>query len=125
MGEVKYVVPEGMLKAAQSSALGGEFPIMEFIRRGVEAAIRWQSENPPVMSRGQQVEVLKEADGIKGSVSDIATSWIRRMYRAPELVVPEEIKDLLRQDGSVTYGVSEHNTAVLMAYHRGCNSKKG
>ena len=93
----------------------------------LEAALYWLSDNPILPSIKQLNEIFTKVDRGNGGtyIPAYLEEWQRRMFLAPEPDVPEEIKDLLRQDGSVTYVVSEHNTAVLMAYHRGCNSKKG
>jgi hypothetical protein len=121
MIEQRYAVPEGMLKAASDvfSRCRTDGAHLNF---ALEAALRWQSENPPCPT-DEDLEVLQR--DAEGSV-DLGfarrkwytVEWIRRMYLAPEPEVLEEIKDLLYdpKDGPTKVG---RNDAIIEAYRRG------
>ncbi len=117
MSENKYVVPEDGLKAAQREALGGEFPVMDFMRRGVEAFIRWQSENPPVPS------LLDISSNLKPEGQQIAINesieWIRRMYLAPEPKVDRVDFYIKTSDGQfVPWKPTEEQTLISPDFFR-------
>ena len=118
MSEKRYAVPEGMLKAAIDARYTGK-PIPDLIhvdqvRVILEAAVRWQSENPRVPTFAQCRDMWAEAsmqeDGTETSA--VIAKWIRRMYLAPEPEVPEKIKDLL-------CGSARCDAATVEAYRRG------
>lgn len=83
----EYKIPEAMLEAAHRAAphLG-----TVSLESALEAAIRYQSENPPVPT-DKQAHVLWISQIFAGKThSDrevarlCSIEWIRRMYRAPE-----------------------------------------
>ena len=123
MGEKKYVVPEGGLKAAVDAAFkharenrpsgadtGG-------VKVAVEAFIRWQSENPRVPTKDQQENLIKisSADG-QTYIQWVVVRWIQDMYLVPEPEVPEEIKDLISNYSDED---QRANKKILEAYRRG------
>lgn len=86
----KYVVPEGMLKAACDKTLFADYEreakhlrwspgLVEAI---LLAAIRWLAENPPKPTMPQCVEMWREVDN---HGDQYAQEWVRRMFLAPEL----------------------------------------
>jgi len=97
MSEKKVTVPDGMLKAALAHMIGLGFnPAKESTRELLEAALRWQSENPIVPTWSDMDHMLDaySPDDVP-SVSDcqfVAVEWQRRMYLAPAPEVTEEIK---------------------------------
>lgn len=120
MNDTKYVVPEEGLKVAQREALGADFPTLDFMRLGIAAFIRWQSENLIVPSHEQVIhlcEIFANRSVISycDSVRAVAIEWLRIMYLAPEPEVPKEIKDLLC-GGNI-------KTLITEAYRRGKQSK--
>jgi hypothetical protein len=131
MSEVsKYTVPEEGLKAtveAMKNPSGTKFLSTEQCASlGLEAFIRWQSENPKVFSDEWIVQLVKEAGcaDLLGAnqfvlgMHQILDLFQRRMYLAPEPEVPEvpeEIEDLLC-GGNI-------NTLITEAYRRGKASK--
>jgi hypothetical protein len=102
MSERKYLVPEGMLRAAWHAQLPADNPTFEwdegdemsrkFYRRIMEAALRWMSENPIVPSETDAIILadvsLRAGDDRNKQVQAVATEWQRRMFLAPE--TPEE-----------------------------------
>ncbi len=111
--EKRYVIPEGMLKAALDAQQMRCDPVISKV--GLEAAIRWLAENPIVPDR-ETADRLIACRGIH-SEADPFAEWQRRMFLAPEPEVPEAIKDLL------TMSDSPHNEHVLEAYRRGKASR--
>ena len=118
MSDKRYVVPEGMLKAAclvgPCRAYGSSSPTppdeiqglisdmavadkREKVLPILEAAIRWQSENPPKASMKQLQEMYDKVDQGNGGtyIPSYLEEWVRRMYLAPEPEEPEALKDLL------------------------------
>ena len=84
MGEKKYVVPEGGLKAACDAWTTNQLTIEGRCREVLYAFIRWQSEDPPVPT-GEQVEALTQyLDGRGLTSEDYYAEWVRRMYLAPQ-----------------------------------------
>jgi len=87
----RYVVPEEGLNAAVDAQELRCDPVITKI--GLEAFIRWQSENPRVPTLEQLWSCGKDAGGqtnaFDGTIAMIA-AWLRRMYLAPKPEVPEE-----------------------------------
>jgi hypothetical protein len=128
MSEKKYVIPEGMLKAWENAYydIEGKLHSGSFKSgyvRALEAALCWLDEE------------LGKSDGIAPMLSGTyqdgwVGAWrhIRRLFRAPEPAVPEEIKDLLYSE-AVRVGckdpqeasrfITESDRRVLEAYRRG------
>lgn len=80
----KKVVPEGMLDAAMRASMEaglGIGPSTE-LRVVLEAALRWQKENPPVPTDDFVEEVIREHS--RTNVKWSCVEWVRRMYDAPE-----------------------------------------
>jgi len=136
MSEVsKYTVPEEGLKAtveAMKNPSGTKFLSTEQCASlGLEAFIRWQSENLIVPSHEQVIhlcEIFANRSVISycDSVRAVAIEWLRIMYLAPEPEVPEEIKDLLLTEQShkdVQPLKGELNSLIMEAYRRGKASK--
>ena len=83
----KKVVPEGMLDAAMRASMEaglGIGPSTE-LRVVLEAALRWQKENPPVPTDDFVEEVIREHS--RTNVKWSCVEWVRRMYDAPEPVI--------------------------------------
>lgn len=108
MSETKYVVPDGMMKAAyneffKAASLNGRPSVTdgERLLYALEAALRWLSENPIVPTSEQLYSTIGK---LPVAMCDIVwterdramiAEWQRCMFLAPEPKVPEEIKDLL------------------------------
>ena len=131
MSDKKYVVPEGMLKAALDSArqtVQG-CPWQELATKAVEAALLWQSENPTVPTEEQMDALFSRHSWLdKDSVRFGAREWQRQMFLAPEPEVPEEINDLLMGPAytSMTGMVElnhEWDKRIIEAYRRGRSSR--
>jgi hypothetical protein len=132
MSKKQCVVPEGMLKAAHEANFSLDAPV----RQIVEAALRWQSENPIVPTQEQYEELHKKwrYDGITKASSAIefqriCRAWQRQMHLAPEPEVPEDIKDLLMGSAYTPMtGMVELNPEwdkrIIEAYRRGQASKE-
>jgi hypothetical protein len=134
----KYVVPEEGLKAAVAAAwkhIGFMSPqaspriqkdIEDGYRAGLEAFVRWQSDNPRVPTDSDVLEILQkrvESGHLSNeeycaipatTVRCAIRSWLQSMYLAPEPEVPEEIKDLL-VNGFVQSGKCAYNNAIIEA----------
>jgi hypothetical protein len=132
MNDTKYVVPEEGLKVAQREALGADFPTLDFMRLGIAAFIRWQSENPQVPNDEQVTDWFSPSDfraleGRTEPLKQFALTVQRHIYLAPEPEVPEEIKDLLLTEQShknVQPLKGELNSMIIEAYRRGKESKR-
>lgn|ERR1017187_6182404 len=84
----------------------------------VEAALRWQSENPRVPT-GQQLWEMS-TKGPLADVNFVCAEWQRRMYLVPEPEVPEGTADLHWPGGLLGMGLGDtHNEQVDEAYRRG------
>jgi len=89
MSEKKVTVPDGMLKAALAHMIGLGFnPAKESTRELLEAALRWQSENPIVPTWSDMDHMLDaySPDDVP-SVSDcqfVAVEWQRRCFLATD-----------------------------------------
>ena len=104
MSGKKYAVPEGMKQAAEEAE---EEYLCDGQSRDVcrkvilEAALRWQAENPIVPTHAEVERILEmvQFQGLRGTsldrLQDFVAMWQRRMYLAPEPEVSEGIKDLL------------------------------
>ena len=132
MSEPKYVVPEGMLKAVQDKIrqeiTQGPSNSQDYFVTIIEAALRWQSENPPVPTDAQLDALMEEfVEQCTETCSNryIPVEWIRRMYLVPEPEEPESVdavKDLMfgiPYTGNNTASEQAHNFAILEAYRRG------
>ena len=146
MSERKYVLPNGMERAAWDAmdahakvhgpAVGCVLGSMCSLTAGLEAAIRWQAENPavPTPEQGREIRaVWDHVDRLKDAsmcdfVETICREWQRRMYLAPEPEALEEVKDLLWGEVGGTSQTSSailapsHNLQVVEAYRRGQKS---
>ena len=92
MSDNKYVVPDGMFKSATDS-WGLESDAMRKCTKIIlEAALRWQSENPIVPTDRQWYECVNESQKLGYPSNELyahaAAEWQRRMYLAPEPEVP-------------------------------------
>ena len=139
MSEKKIVVPDWMLTRAceyyQRTSQG--YPRMDMVtlvRGTLEAALRWLSENP-IVPTDEQLKDLRgsihpqEATGGgrwmgATDVEEGAVEWQRMMFLAPEPEIPDQIKDLIREQTLptgqwYTIGVDVHNQAILEAFRRG------
>ena len=107
----KIAVPKGMLKAAilavdgkfsciymPSKGLGGDFAVIEAMGLGLEAALRWMSDNPIVPTEEQWRACLQSYNDAAKTGYECAllfcNDWQRRMFLAPEPEVPEAVADL-------------------------------
>lgn len=85
MSEKKYVVPEGMLKAAIESVQDGGF---DRYRKFLETAIQWLAENPIVPS-GRHLQEMSDSLTKQGDVyhstEAYCTEWQRRMFLRPQI----------------------------------------
>ena len=124
MSDKKYVVPEGMLKAAceHSPYRRRTDPDEGLILPLLTNAVRWLAEE------------LDKSDGcspaLNGTFQD---GWIaawrhfQRMFLAPESEVPEGIKDLMADVGIssiLTIRRDTFNNDILEAYRRGQKAGK-
>jgi hypothetical protein len=104
MAEKKYAVPDGMLKAATLGACEGMFlsqvhQVLLNTERILEAAIRWQSENPQAPTDEQMKKMksdIRYRVGVHFDDLKLVKEWQRRMYLAPEPEVPEETPEIIR-----------------------------
>ena len=101
MSDKRYVVPEGMKQAAEEEYLY-DGQSRDVCRKVIlEAALRWQAENPIVPTHAEVERILEmvQFQGLRGTsldrLQDFVAMWQRRMYLAPEPEVSEGIKDLL------------------------------
>jgi hypothetical protein len=119
MTEQRYVVPEGMLKAAdeaigkvrseqheQLTGRDGELWPNDLKRISIEAALLWLRDNTP----------------IGGPTGDYVGVWLDRMFLAPEPEIPEAIQDLQVNDLDMGWD-GPINKRILEAYRRGKASK--
>ncbi len=100
--EKRYVVPDGMLKAAvdamRNPAYNGS-SIERWATIGIEAAMRWLDAK------------LEEMDKDEPFDRDLQIRRVRDLWTSPEPEVPEAVKDLL---------YPEHdNSRLIEAYNRG------
>lgn len=93
----KIVVPDGMLEASMRASMQaglGIGPSME-LRVPLEAALRWQSEQPrvPTEAQAEDLDNWAHAQGKKDMIGwvnwpEVIAEWISRMYQAPEPDAP-------------------------------------
>lgn len=137
MSEKRIVVPEGMLKVAIDAAVKSsgastiqassrvKAEIEKSFHSALEAALRWQSENPVVPPEQFIHGHIRKGNGCWLSTTDCIAAikeWQRRMYLAPESEVPEGIKDMLADlDIATSYvtGREQYNKDIIEAYRRG------
>ena len=113
----KYVVPDGMLKAANKAwdhfsgiGIGARIKVM------LEAALQWATENPQVPTL-QQAQDLREdfiALPSKEFVQFVTEEWQRRMWLStePEMIGPETVEEFCSRFRTI-------REAVIEAYRRG------
>jgi len=143
MNEKKIVVPEGMLMAAveavqDRSEFGFSFldneqreTVIAQTKDTLEAALRWLSEHPVVMSEQAWEECFKaipEGPYETSANVEIAqcVEWQRRCFLAPHPEAPEEITEI--RDLTAQFDVSTHDgykacVAAVEAFRRGQKSK--
>lgn len=87
MSEKKIVVPEGMLDAAMRASMEaglGIGPSTE-LRVVLEAALRWQKENPPKPTDEDLWKIAGDHDHVRPLLTqEYCKEWIRRMYDSSE-----------------------------------------
>ena len=109
----KIVVPEGMLKASVETMVDNPVDytgirnlkkdITKSVSIGLEAALRWLSENPQVPTDEQIDEMIdsySDIAGTPGATKRLIAEWQRRMFFAQESEVPEKVNGNL-----IGYGV--------------------
>ena len=109
----KKVVPEGMLDAAMRASMEaglGIGPSTE-LRVVLEAALRWQKENPPVPTDDFVEEVIREHS--RTNVKWSCVEWVRRMYDAPEPEVDRIDFYVKTPDGYVPWTPTEAQKDML------------
>lgn len=136
----RIVVPEEMLKAAARAYGDAEpgrtiGPSVVGMIAPLEAALRWQSENPQTPD---EKWLVAYANTFKGGFPIIEAQWTLRykafiyewiargMYVAPELEVPEvpeEIKDLLEPVNDY-HPTPSADFRIIEAYRRGLAEKE-
>lgn len=123
----KIVVPEGMLKAGLKAAAKCSYGGIVNVGVILEDALRWLTEHPIVPTFDQGLEILgqiKPYNMWTELYMQVIEIWQRRMFDAPELEVPEEIRELLNLAGSHGGPTrDEFHRCVLEAYRRGQKSK--
>lgn len=107
----KIVVPDGMLRAAQEEMSRHHLHVLKrrnlscpigsicSISRGLEAALRWLSENPIVPTDRQVLSMISECGedapwGKTMTPIDMLCEWQRRMFLAPG---PTELKKVINE----------------------------
>ena len=129
MSENRYVVPDGMLEAAENS-MPKDAPWEAFSINGIlEAALRWLAENPMVPTSRQYHEDMDfesstETDPTYETACSVIAKWQRLCFLAPEPEVPEAVKDLLLPcDTVIQQPAKDRNADILEAFRRGQKSK--
>lgn len=104
MSEKKIVIPEGMLAAAIKGGSAQTSGQQCIVRDGLEAALRWLSENPLCLDGSIDADIQDSLVNMRGIDRSIITRELiaciltlgqSRMFLAPEPEVPQEITDLL------------------------------
>jgi hypothetical protein len=92
MSAGKIVVPEGMIEEAVCWGVCTR----KQTRRILEAALRWQSEQPtvPTEAQAEDLDNWAHAQGKKDMIGwvnwpEVIAEWISRMYQAPEPDAPK------------------------------------
>lgn len=106
---------------------------------GLEAALRWLSENPIEPTDEQMAEMVKRnKDGylewIKMTewrrAKHICISWQHLMFLAPELKIPDEVEDLMWSEtlysGDLRFheAIPDINKNIVEAFRRGQKAGK-
>jgi hypothetical protein len=146
----KIKVPEGMIEAARKaylalhvfSGIGDKQATLltsstsdeakMYCRRVLEAALRWQQQNPPKPSIEFVKAVLSTVPypvALGSNTCEVAEEWIRYMYEDPQPEVPPEVDNLLWGEWQKQQGIPEqlngwlpmesHNAQILEAFRRG------
>lgn len=149
----KIKVPEGMLEAAHKASEFTNYErekrtlrfSLGIINTILEASLLWLTEHPIVPTESQAEDMIMESSQewrvpfgssdpnakpspkffLRQDAISVCTKWQRRMFDAPELEVPEEIRELLNlagENGGPTR--EEFHSCVLEAYRRGKRSQK-
>ena len=134
MAEKKIVVPDGMLKMARRAYPDPVFdPEGYFTRQIVEAALRWQSQYPPLPTEEQLRDVRRRPIGATWgddeSLRATLVEWMRHAYDAPqEPEVSEndicEIGAVLR-DGGIRISNAEVGEILKASRERHSSSPGG
>ena len=119
MSKRRYVVPEGMLKAALSAYVIGTHQVG--VRDALEAALRWLAENPIVPTEKEAADLVVWSSGGTTLIKRLGRAcieWQRRMFLAPEPVVPEDVAAMLVPNETSICG-QIHNKRLVEAYELG------
>lgn len=134
--EKRIVVPEGMYSAAakELTSMWGYSPecaqqamsgTERTVRKAIECALRWLSENPIAPTERQFDKLYEELSRVQdGRITQRGVvEWQRRMF---EPQAPEEIADLLWDARPYLNKGAEyrHDEAVKEAYRRGKESAR-
>lgn len=130
MSEKRYLVPEGMLRAA-GYAFMRCLADGKYLNAALEAALRWQSENPIVPTNGQlwacEMAVSGQGKGPFEGCSAVIAEWQRRMYLAPGSGVSEEIAQAICE-GAIPSNPpvtrKGYDAALAEMFRRGQKSKE-
>ena len=161
MSESRVVVPEGGLEAAVAAAwkhIGFDYPqaspriqkeIEDGYRAGLEAFVRWLSENPmvPTHSEVNSILAMVQFQSLRGTsldgLQDFAAMWQRRMFLAPPepevgqaakrvmenmmgcTFTPTEADAILRELSFVAHGWRVPSTASCPACDHGQSLERG
>jgi len=130
----KIKVPEGMLKAAEVEWESTGARSKSSVRGIVEAALRWQSENPIVPSESQAREFWTYFSCLPPSefIQKCIQKWQREMYDVPvDESGADAVKDLFVDDAwddgnpwPALKHMKIYNHNVLEAYRRGRDSMR-
>ncbi len=114
----KIVVPDGM-QLAFFQAMQYRFgSVPGGTAVGLEAALRWLSENPPPIPLKDAARLAKNTYTVnETSIIAIVKSGIECMFLAPEPEVPKEVSNLMWNINAPSH--EEHNEDVIEAYRRG------
>jgi hypothetical protein len=133
MSDKKYVVPEGMLKAAIDAAWRSDDvskeDIAPYVQILIEAAIRWQSENLKIPTT-EWLDEFNRAGEIKPFKyfgQAMIAEWQRRMYLAPESEVPDGlvgISDKICLIATPAWRKADIDHALLAAYRLGQKAER-
>ena len=124
MSEKKYVVPEGMLKAAKKSGQNADGFTTNNLCVCIEAALCWWSENAQLPTLDQVEEYSREWERSRewsNRLLFVIKKWQSEMFLAPEPKIPIEIRDLMPSVG--TPNEDSWRESVIEAYRRGKESR--